>query len=179
MARLINSETASATSAVPLKPAVVPMSTDIKHQMIAQATDDVLAKLTGAFFEVAKIERWSKRDLSQISGLNETAISHIFSGRRKNLTVETIALLARAMQKRPELVLHDTRPKGNNLSAAEAGQVLTQRYETIASSSAASASLYQNVQQFPKASAVQSSATVPQPSPLTSALEQIYGTRGN
>jgi hypothetical protein len=45
--------------------------------------------------------------------MNETAIGHILAGRRKNLTVETIALLARAMEVRPELVLHDARPAGN------------------------------------------------------------------
>jgi hypothetical protein len=47
--------------------------------------------------------------------MNETAIGHILAGRRKNLTVETIALLARTLQARPELVLHDTRPDGNRM----------------------------------------------------------------
>jgi hypothetical protein len=83
---------------------------------MAQLTDDVLAKLTSAFFEVISNEKWGKRDLALISGLNETAIGHILAGRRKNLTVETIALLARAMQKRPELYLHDIRPKGNRMA---------------------------------------------------------------
>jgi hypothetical protein len=91
------------------------MSTERKREVVAQLTDDVLAKLTAAFFEVVSGEKWGKRDLALISGINETAIGHILAGRRKNLTVETIALLARAMEKRPELVLHDTRPKGNSL----------------------------------------------------------------
>ena len=91
------------------------MTEDRKHEVVAQLTDDVLSKLTGAFFDVCKIEHWTKRDLSTISGINETAINHILAGRRKNLTVETIALLARAMGVRPELVLHDTRPTGNQM----------------------------------------------------------------
>jgi transcriptional regulator with XRE-family HTH domain len=91
------------------------MTEDRKREVVAQLTDDVLSKLTGAFFDVSKIEHWTKRDLSAISGINETAISHILAGRRKNLTVETIALLARAMGVRPELVLHDTRPTGNHM----------------------------------------------------------------
>jgi hypothetical protein len=91
------------------------MSEDRKSEVAAQFTDDVLSKLTGAFFDVCAIERWTKRDLSKISGINETAIGHILAGRRKNLTVETIALLARAMKTRPELVLHDTRPTGNHM----------------------------------------------------------------
>jgi transcriptional regulator with XRE-family HTH domain len=95
------------------KAPVSAMTEDRKSDVVAQLTDDVLSKLTGAFFDVCKIEHWTKRDLSTISGINETAINHILAGRRKNLTVETIALLARAMGVRPELVLHDTRPTGN------------------------------------------------------------------
>jgi transcriptional regulator with XRE-family HTH domain len=93
------------------------MTEDRKREVVAQLTDDVLSKLTGAFFDVSKIEHWTKRDLSAISGINETAISHILAGRRKNLTVETIALLGRAMGVRPELVFHDTRPTGNHMPA--------------------------------------------------------------
>jgi transcriptional regulator with XRE-family HTH domain len=89
------------------------MSEDRKSEVVAQFTDDVLSKLTGAFFDVSTIEQWTKRDLAQISGMNETAIGHILAGRRKNLTVETVALLARAMNARPELVMHSTRPTGN------------------------------------------------------------------
>jgi transcriptional regulator with XRE-family HTH domain len=102
------------------KAPVVVMTNDRKREVVAQLTDDVLSKLTGAFFDVCKFERWTKRDLSSISGINETAIGHILAGRRKNLTVETIALLARAMGVRPELVLHDTRPVGNQPPAKSA-----------------------------------------------------------
>jgi transcriptional regulator with XRE-family HTH domain len=93
------------------------MSEDRKSELVAQFTDDVLSKLTGAFFDVSAIEHWTKRDLSQIIGMNETAVGHILAGRRKNLTIETIALLARAMKVRPELIMHDTRPAGNMPSA--------------------------------------------------------------
>jgi transcriptional regulator with XRE-family HTH domain len=96
------------------KAPVCAMTEDRKREVVAQLMDDVLSKLTGAFFDVCKIERWTKRDLSAISGINETAIGHILAGRRKNLTVETVALLARSMGVRPELVLHDTRPIGNH-----------------------------------------------------------------
>ncbi|MGX1354547.1 plasmid maintenance system antidote protein VapI [Bradyrhizobium elkanii] len=96
------------------KAPVAAMSEDRKREIVAQLTDDVLSKLTGAFFDVCKIERWTKRDLATISGINETAIGHILAGRRKNLTVETIALLTRAMGTRPELVLHETRAAGNH-----------------------------------------------------------------
>jgi transcriptional regulator with XRE-family HTH domain len=102
------------TAAGPKAP-VCAMTEDRKYEVIAQLTDDVLSKLTGAFFDVCTIEHWTKRDLSTISGINETAINHILAGRRKNLTVETIALLARAMGVRPELILHDTRPTGNHM----------------------------------------------------------------
>lgn len=96
------------------KTPAVPISDERKREVVAQFWDDVLSKLTGSFFDVCKFEKWTKRDLSKISGINETAIGHILAGRRKNLTVETIAVLARAMQVRPELVLHDTRPIENN-----------------------------------------------------------------
>ena len=99
------------------KAPVITTAKNRKREVVAQFTDDVLSKLTGAFFDVCKIERWTKRDLSAISGINETAIVHILAGRRKNLTVETIAILARAMGTRPELVLHDTRPAGNDRQA--------------------------------------------------------------
>jgi hypothetical protein len=102
------------------KAPVIVMTDDRKREVVAQLTDDVLSKLTGAFFDVCKFERWTKRDLSSISGINETAIGHILAGRRKNLTVETIALLARTMGVRPELVLHDTRPVGNQPPAKSA-----------------------------------------------------------
>jgi hypothetical protein len=90
------------------------MSENRKLEITAQFTDDVLSKLADAFFQVVRQGGWGKRDLSFISGINETAIGHILAGRRKNLTVETIALLTRAMRKRPELLLHDLRPKDNN-----------------------------------------------------------------
>ena len=169
MTRSAKSTTSSTTTTSAQKATVVPMLAEFKRSVIAQATDDVTAKLTGAFFEVAKNERWGKRDLSQISGLNETAIGHILSGRRKNLTVETIALLARAMQKRPELVLHDTRPKGNEYIAAQAAAQaarLPAQPNTTTTSSAASASTLQDLQQYPKASAVQSISTQQRPGAL-------------
>jgi transcriptional regulator with XRE-family HTH domain len=106
---------ANSAAADNAKAPVKVMTADRKREVVARLTDDVLSKLTGAFFDVCKIERWTKRDLSSISGINETAIGHILAGRRKNLTVETIALLARAMGVRPELVLHDTRPAGNRM----------------------------------------------------------------
>jgi hypothetical protein len=110
------------------------MTSDRKREVVAQLTDDVLAKLTSAFFQVVSKERWGKRDLALISGLNETAVGHILAGRRKNLTVETIALLARAMQKRPELVLHDTRPTGNRaglVSSSTAAALEQPSFQTI------------------------------------------------
>jgi hypothetical protein len=87
-----------------------------RQEIAAQFTDDVLAKLVDAFFQVVQQEGWGKRDLAAISSMNETAIGHILSGRRKNLKLETIALLARAMKTRPELTLHDLRPKNNNVA---------------------------------------------------------------
>jgi transcriptional regulator with XRE-family HTH domain len=90
-----------------------PMTNEQRLDLVARFKDDILSKLGTAFVEVAKIEGWRKRDLANISGINETAISRILRGRRKNLTAETIALLARAMKKRPELWLVDIRPKGN------------------------------------------------------------------
>jgi hypothetical protein len=97
-----------------LKASIERMSDSRRLEVTAQFTDDVLSKLADAFFQVVQQEGWGKRDLSSISGINETAVGHILAGRRKNLTVETIALLTRAMRKRPELTLHDLRPKGNN-----------------------------------------------------------------
>jgi hypothetical protein len=106
------------------KAAYEPMSDERKLEAVAELTDDVLAALTRAFFQVIKREKWGKRDLARISGINETAIGHILAGRRKNLTIESIALLARAMQMRPELVLHDIRTsrsdKGSHREARSA-----------------------------------------------------------
>jgi DNA-binding Xre family transcriptional regulator len=117
----------SKSSSVQSKSSLEPFTDDMKREFAAQFTDDVLAKLTGAFFEVVSKEKWGKRDLSAICGINETAIGHILAGRRKNLTVETVALLARAMQKRPEIVFHDTRPADNQIPAraADAAQTLS------------------------------------------------------
>jgi hypothetical protein len=100
------------------------MSDDRRLEVAAQFTDDVLSKLADAFFQVVKNEGWGKRDLSAISGINETAIGHILAGRRKNLTIETIALLTRAMRKRPELTLHDLRPAQNNIAYLAEDKIL-------------------------------------------------------
>lgn len=89
------------------------MSDNRRLEVVTQFTEDVLSKLADAFLQVAQLEGWGKRDLSSISGIDETAIGHILAGRRKNLTVETIALLTRAMRKRPELMLRDLRLTGN------------------------------------------------------------------
>jgi hypothetical protein len=95
------------------KSPVHPMSARRRLEVSARFTDDVLAKLVDAFFQVLQKEGWGKRDLALVSGMNETAIGHILAGRRKNLKLETIAVLTRAMRTRPELVLHDLRPKDN------------------------------------------------------------------
>ena len=123
----VQNDAASASAKAP----VSAMTEDRKRDVVAQLTDDVLSKLTGAFFDVCKIERWTKRDLSTICGINETAVGHILAGRRKNLTIETIALLSRALGVRPELVLHDTRPIGNYTTPV--------RQESIAAAALASA----------------------------------------
>ncbi len=101
--------------AADFKTPYVPMSDSKKIDIVAIYTDDILAKLSMAFFETVRKENWGKRDLSRISGINETQIGHILAGRRKNLTAEVIALLSRSMRKRPELQLHDVRPRGNML----------------------------------------------------------------
>jgi transcriptional regulator with XRE-family HTH domain len=90
-----------------------PISNHRRLDLVARFKDDIISKLTAAFLEVVRNEGWGKRDLANISGIDETTISRILRGRRKNLTAETIALLARAMKKRPELLLVDIRPKGN------------------------------------------------------------------
>jgi transcriptional regulator with XRE-family HTH domain len=90
-----------------------PIDNERRLHLIARFKDDIISKLAAAFVEVVRNEGWGKRDLANISGINETTISRILRGRRKNLTAETIALLARAMKKRPELLLIDIRPKGN------------------------------------------------------------------
>ena len=123
----VQNDAASASAKAP----VSAMTEDRKRDVVAQLTDDVLSKLTGAFFDVCKIERWTKRDLSTTCGINETAVGHILAGRRKNLTIETIALLSRALGVRPELVLHDTRPIGNYTTPV--------RQESIAAAALASA----------------------------------------
>jgi ABC-type Mn2+/Zn2+ transport system ATPase subunit len=99
--------------------AYVPISEERKLEIVAQFTDDVLTQLGRAFIEAVKIERWGKRDLARITGLNETGIGHVLAGRRRNLTVGTIALLARAMKKRPQLTLVDVRPKNNDVETAQ------------------------------------------------------------
>jgi ribosomal protein S6 len=119
------------------KAVFAPMLQQQKLDVTAHFTDDVLNALTNAFFEVVKTEHWGKRDLAKISGLNETGIGHILAGRRKNLTVETIALLARSMRKRPELILRDLRPKRNNTAAEMKACGYTQTNQSDAISAAA------------------------------------------
>jgi hypothetical protein len=98
-------------SACEHKDPTIQLAGEKREEIIAQFTDDVLSKLADAFFQVMQQEGWGMRDLFSISGINETAISDILAGRCKNLTIETIALLTRAMRKRPELILHDLHPK--------------------------------------------------------------------
>lgn len=76
----------------------------------AEFVDDVLSKLGDALFEVAEKEGWTKRDIAARAGMDETMLGRLLAGRRPNMKVETIAVLARALRQRPELVLHDDRP---------------------------------------------------------------------
>ena len=94
------------------------LSAKRRREVSAQFKDDVLAKLVDAFFQVVEIEGWGKRDLAMISGIDETAIGHILSGRRKNVKLETLAVLMMAMRKRAELKLHDLRPRSNRFDTA-------------------------------------------------------------
>jgi hypothetical protein len=112
MAKQAKQRSASKQAKAPIQP----MSDHRRLEVVAQFSDDVLSKLAMAFFQALQEEGWGKRDLSAICGINETAIGHILSGRRKNITVESIALLSRAMRTRPELVLHDLRLRDNNVA---------------------------------------------------------------
>lgn len=87
----------------------VPMSEDQKLDHVCELTDDMLSQSCIAFFQVIKNENWGKRELAGITGMTEAAISRVLSGQRKRLTADTIAVLARAMRKRPRLVLEDVR----------------------------------------------------------------------
>lgn len=83
----------------------------------AYLKDDVLAKLVDAFYEARAKEGWTRRDIAGMLGCDETQISHILSGRRSNLTLASIATLAKALRKRAELTLVDIRPRGNHFDA--------------------------------------------------------------
>jgi len=100
--------------------APVPEVSEARRELeAARFKDDVLTKLNSAFVDILQKEGWTKRDLAELSGLDETAIGHILAGRRKNLTVDVIARLARAMRTRPELALVDLRPTGNRAEVAQ------------------------------------------------------------
>ena len=76
----------------------------------AEFVDDVLSKLSDALYEVASVEGWTKRDIATVAGMDETMLGRLLSGRRPNMKIETVAILARALRRRPELTLHDDRP---------------------------------------------------------------------
>lgn len=94
----------------------------------AEFVDDVLSKLSDALFEVAEKEGWTKRDIAARADMDETMVGRLLAGRRPNMKVETIAVLARALRRRPELFLHDDRPE------------VTVSAETVTTSSALSGS---------------------------------------
>ena len=81
-----------------------------RNEIVLQFQDDVVAALSEAFADVLTREGWGKRDLAAVCGIDESTIGHILAGRRRNLELETVALLARAMRRRPELTLVDVRP---------------------------------------------------------------------
>lgn len=91
----------------------VKFSQDDLDMAAAYLKDDVLAKLVDAFYEARDKEGWTRRDIAGILGCDETQISHILSGRRTNLTLASIATLAKALRKRAELTLVDVRPQRN------------------------------------------------------------------
>lgn len=74
----------------------------------ARFTDDVLAKLKGCLWHIHS-ESKDIYDLALTSGMSIFKLKRIFSGRKKNITIDEIAILSRAMRFRPELVLHDMR----------------------------------------------------------------------
>lgn len=112
-----------------IKAPLAVLSEEQRRRYAAKFADDVLAKLTEAFIDVQEIEGWGKRDIAQILERDETAIGHLLSGRRKNMTIETVALLARAMRKRPELVLKDLRGQGNGAGTKSVAQSMLSRAE--------------------------------------------------
>jgi hypothetical protein len=128
------------STAVLAKAEAHPISAHRRLEVSAQFTDDVLAKLAEAFFEVVQNEGWGKRDLAAISGMHESAVGHILAGRRKNLKLETIAVLTRAMRKRAELILHDLRPK-NNANNVQTNSPIPVRIKVEAKPSSGSADL--------------------------------------
>ena len=82
-----------------------------KLRFRAEFVDDVLSKLGDALFEVAEKEGWTKRDIAAVAGMDETMLGRLLAGRRPNMKVETVAVLARALRRRPELTLHNDRPE--------------------------------------------------------------------
>ena len=84
---------------------VVPevMTDEEKLLYAARLKGQVLRKLTAAFIDAKKKFGWTQRDVASRMGVDESEISHILSGKRKNLSLEKIAIYARAMNRRAEI----------------------------------------------------------------------------
>ena len=84
---------------------VVPevMTDEEKLLYAARLKGQVLRKLTVAFIDAKKKFGWTQRDVASRMGVDESEISHILSGKRKNLSLEKIAIYARAMNRRAEI----------------------------------------------------------------------------
>jgi len=83
------------------------MTEEQKLLYAARLKGQVLRKLTIAFIDAKKKFGWTQRDIAKRMGVDESEISHILSGKRKNLSLEKIAIYARAMNRRAEIHLID------------------------------------------------------------------------
>jgi len=72
---------------------------------ISYLTQIVVAQLSSALIEVNKEKGWRKADIARRLGVDEAQVSRWFNGRQPNMTLETIAILAAAMDREPEFVL--------------------------------------------------------------------------
>jgi predicted XRE-type DNA-binding protein len=89
------------------------MTEEQKLLYAARLKGQVLRKLTIAFIDAKKKFGWTQRDIAKRMGVDESEISHILSGKRKNLSLEKIAIYARAMNRRAEIHLIDPEEAAN------------------------------------------------------------------
>ncbi len=89
----------------PAKSKPVPLTDSEKKGAVSRLVQEVVAQLSGAMIDANSGAGWTQADVARRLAMDPALVSRWLSARNRNMTLETLALLSRALDMKPALEL--------------------------------------------------------------------------